>query len=385
MKNKNNANEIKIFQVGCGDCIGISFTDNDKDKKKHHILIDAGYLTTYPFSVKPFVEEVLASGQKIDLFVITHYDNDHIGGMHPFIHQYGKGNIVEKYWFNYSHLKDPLIENPIGGDSSFKQGKDLRDNLLELDKGKSKAERKLNINPITTGSPPVKIGDAKLTVLSPGKDEFEKYIKKWKKEARTLLEKKTLFDSSYKEEDKDKEWNKSFNDLLYKRSSEGFKEDINIVNGSSIAFLFELKKFSILFLADARPSVIKKSLEDLVHSDSEKKRLKVDYVKLSHHGSKRNISREMLDLIDCRNFIISSNGYKNLPNKETIALIADHYYDEDKENPVNFYFNYDEETLIRNLKPLDNEGKYNNKLFEENEKNNFNIKPQFSRKTIKIL
>ena len=36
--------------------------------------------------------------------------------------------------------------------------------------------------------------------------------------------------------------------------------------------------------------------------------LKIDYVKVSHHGSKANTNDELLSLLDCNNFIISANG-----------------------------------------------------------------------------
>jgi hypothetical protein len=35
--------------------------------------------------------------------------------------------------------------------------------------------------------------------------------------------------------------------------------------------------------------------------------IKVDLIKLTHHGSKFNICNELIEMIDCDNFIISSN------------------------------------------------------------------------------
>ena len=116
-------------------------------------------------------------------------------------------------------------------------------------------------------------------------------------------------------------------------------------NGSSIAFLFEINNFRILFLADAHPFVIAKSLKEQFKCTKNKK-LKIDFVKLSHHGSKRNTSLKLLELIDCSNFIISTDGYSphNHPHKETLAKIIHQrnlIQDENKrKRPINFYFNH---------------------------------------------
>ena len=62
----------------------------------------------------------------------------------------------------------------------------------------------------------------------------------------------------------------------------------------------------------------------------------MDYVKLSHHAGIKNINYELLSLIKCKNFIISSDGQNHdLPNKATLAELILL-----KGKGVNFYFNY---------------------------------------------
>ena len=101
------------------------------------------------------------------------------------------------------------------------------------------------------------------------------------------------------------------------------KEDLDdkIENRVSIAFLLEYNSKSILFLGDANSDIVVKSLREIIIERNIDK-LKVDYVKLSHHASHRSLGFDLLDIIDCNNFIISANGGKaNLPNKLTIAKI----------------------------------------------------------------
>ena len=69
-------------------------------------------------------------------------------------------------------------------------------------------------------------------------------------------------------------------------------------------------------------------------------RLKLDLFKLSHHGSKGNLSPELLTLIDCTRFAISTDGTRhNFPDPEAIARIL--VNDPDREKML--YFNYRQE------------------------------------------
>lgn len=112
-----------------------------------------------------------------------------------------------------------------------------------------------------------------------------------------------------------------------------FKEDDAVHNGSSIAFILEIEDKKMMFLGDAHPSVIVDSLKQLRYSKDRK--LKIDLMKVSHHGSKANTSDELLDMIECDKFIISTDGSKHgLPNKETIARIVN------KHEKCKIYFNY---------------------------------------------
>ena len=96
-------------------------------------------------------------------------------------------------------------------------------------------------------------------------------------------------------------------------------EDKTPTNGSSIAFILKIKEKSLLFLADSHPGLILKSLVEYQSEGI----IKFDSIKVSHHGSFNNISRELLEKMDSGIFIFSTNGNKhNHPDKETIAHIV---------------------------------------------------------------
>ena len=51
-------------------------------------------------------------------------------------------------------------------------------------------------------------------------------------------------------------------------------------------------------------------------------RLSLDLFKVSHHGSQNNLSLELLELIDCSRYVISTNGSRHHhPDPEAIARI----------------------------------------------------------------
>ena len=108
-----------------------------------------------------------------------------------------------------------------------------------------------------------------------------------------------------------------------------YEKDSDEDNKSSIAFIVHISDKdnkngkSILFLGDAFPDHIAQNLSDMGYS--KENRLNLDYVKISHHASKGNTSDNLLDIIDCSKFIISTNGTNRdkFPHKEAFARILD--------------------------------------------------------------
>lgn len=119
----------------------------------------------------------------------------------------------------------------------------------------------------------------------------------------------------------------------------------NLANDCSIAFLAKDDVNSVLLLGDSNPQIVSSNLANNGYSTV--KRLKADYVKLSHHGSKYNISKKLISLIDCSNFIISTNGgagQTKHPDRETIAKIV-LAPERDRAKTLTFWFNYPKENI----------------------------------------
>ena len=116
-----------------------------------------------------------------------------------------------------------------------------------------------------------------------------------------------------------------------------------------------MNDFNGLFLGDSHPNIVLEGINN--HFDDDKP-IKFDLVKLSHHGSKNNISNDLLNRIECFKYIISTNGGKGIskhPDRQTIAKIVSHPNMSKKK--VHFYFNY----------PLIEIEKHTGRLFKEEE------------------
>jgi hypothetical protein len=113
-----------------------------------------------------------------------------------------------------------------------------------------------------------------------------------------------------------------------------YDPDTSITNGSSIATIIELGGARVLMLADAWAEDVVPVLRTLQSNGDS---MLFDAIKISHHGSLRNTSPDLLRLVDAPRYIVSSNGNAHgHPDIEVLAAIVD--------RPASFsralYFNY---------------------------------------------
>jgi hypothetical protein len=318
--------KIKPLKAFHGDSILISFHDEHNGTTRN-ILIDGGPRNTYSKShrtLKKELEQIKHRNENVDLLVITHIDDDHIGGiLRIFEYEDDNLDIIKKFWFNSGELISSFFNTPI--DKSRDCPLTLKSNpALSVGQGISLESflKKTNCwdrKVIYSDCETTRLFGSNITILSPNVEGLKKLNNRWEKEAGEV-------DLSGDYSD----YEVPISELI----TRPFKEDSSVPNESSISFLFEYTDKKILFLADSHPSVVAETLKGLGYSSRNK--LEVDLVKVSHHGSKKNMSPELLELIKCNNFLICSNGKKHgLPDKEAIARIIA----ANKERTY-IYFNY---------------------------------------------
>lgn len=309
---------IRVLKANVGDSIIISYGKENNV----HILVDGGTGHECYKTLKDFIKNVQEKGQKLKLVVLTHIDNDHINGILQIMKEkiFGTHKIVENIFFNYGeflneHLK--VTSKGIIGITNkdtkigYREGTELEE-LLE----KSEIHHKWCIKEGDT----FQIEGAKMTILSPDIDTLKRFQKNWERE-----EEKTTKIAAYQEEYEAIE-------VLCEKNFEGRN---SLANQSSIAFIFEYDDYRLLFLGDSTASKIEQAIQKLGYSVTNK--LKVDCCKISHHASSHNTSSELIKLLDCNNYIISTciTG-NNRPSKECLSRII-----MNAEGKVVFYCNYE--------------------------------------------
>lgn len=319
---------IRLLAASYGDSILVSHSSGEST---FNLLIDGGPAKTFGIGsgrrrygpLRKALDEIKEKSQYVDLVILTHIDSDHIQGLIKAFETKGYlGNLAKRVWLNASsnisaYLNEAEIsENFIpfstrnNPETSVKEGTTFEQVLSDLNCWRRE---------IIVAGEVITEGPFKFTILSPTDKNLRKLQYKWPYETFSA-------DTAGEKND----YHLSISELL---ENDSFSKDISPTNGSSIAFIFEVENKKILFLGDAYACTIVESLEKLGHTKENK--LAVDYVKLSHHGSSRNTSVEMLDLIECRSYLISTDGTRHgHPHKRTLARILDAH----SENII--YFNY---------------------------------------------
>jgi len=340
--------KIISYQAECGDATRIEFAGSDK--KLHHILIDTGFERTYRQVLEQDLKALIKAGDAIDLCIISHIHDDHIGGAIAYIRAIQNGAIgdcIHKWLYNPPRgqpIKEKIISNEISFAKSIAQGDVLATYLL--------SKGKLMTEDITNDWEEDFFG-LKVIVLSPNTKTLKALRVKYPEGRKNPFEREEWVDISFAKANIKDDYHIPINDFNLAIKEEDNSEE----NGSSIAVLLEQEGKRFLCLADAHPTVIAGALHRLGYSSSYP--LVCDWVKVSHHGSKGNNLSVLYNMIKCNNFIISANGenkYK-LPSKQCLATIIRSTQRTD--DVCNLFFTYNNETL-RNIFKTDGE-----MIFEE--------------------
>ncbi len=305
-----------------------------KGKETGIVVIDGG-----PRKCSRKIVDELDKLGTIDLMVLSHFDLDHIGGILSYIEKH-KDDMpfpVNEIWCNCVY-EVPITSTP---NISYKDAMKLADFLTEINE-------RLRINgmpeviwqtQICAGQE-IKRPYADFLILSP-----EKEVKSQNDE----LYRKAVANISMSHKRQKEALRKSLEELSIISKGKPSEDDISeLVNWSSIAFFINSDNLKALMLGDSFPVTVTKNLKHFKFTVSN--RLKTDFCKVSHHGSKNNISNEMLDLIECNQFIFSTNGGLGMachPDRETIGNILYHEL-RDHNKEINLLFNYPQETIEKN-------------------------------------
>lgn len=357
----NMCNIIHLLKAESGDCVLLQLAN------KRCILIDCGYKSTYENELKPLLLRLSSEGYIISLLIITHYDEDHIGGAISFLKDNGDNlnpNVIhiEEIWFNgifhlikqSTSLQRHVVEKLLSKNQEqyrmfYEQFLGLvgsGDGLISANLAQTFEwlceEKHYNLNSINDGKPIVegvilKLGEYSIRCLNPNQGlllKLETWINK------NCID---ILGSNY--ELKEKDFLIFLQNMLLSMGRESISEisvsdigvsvidieswigtsslaPMNDVNRASIVVEISYKDKKFLFMGDSESS-------DWIQVASNK----YDFVKISHHGTtKPNIT--LLENIEFNKAFISTNGRRNHPEDEFLARLI-------KTEVSELYFNYD--------------------------------------------
>lgn len=263
--------EVYTYNAGKGDCIRLHFAGT------HNIFIDSG-VTRFAPAFQQLCDKIKQSGETLDALILTHVDDDHIGGILGNLRRAGYRCPFSEVWMNHS------------GNAS------ADDRTLSVQQNDEVYARL------------VKQG-VRVKVAHKG-------------EQREIAG--ALIDIFWPETNISEVRYRQYNEVQLARHSDYHlplsvlaemplpARDTSHNNKQSIVFSFTFDNHSLLFTGDGWA-------EDTIRAKGN-----YDLVKLPHHGSARNISEAYQGGILCSNFLICTDGI-NHPDKQTISKLEKWY------------------------------------------------------------
>lgn len=305
---------VKVLKAQNGDSILIQYGEN----LRNTILIDGGIGKQCNYQLRSFVTECMREQKRIDLLILTHIDSDHISGILSLFSWKGfDPSIIEELWFNYD---EEIMYQVLEVGKSIKEGNTKiswrQANELQLLLRNKQIRRKNRILKGMCYQTP----KLKLTVLSPDDMRLKEFYLRREDE----MDKGTKIAG----------WN-DYAMAVAALNNSLFSGTVTWSNQSSIAVLLEYEGMNMLLLGDAPSDAVINALLDMGYSKENP--LEVVCCKVAHHASKHNTSGELIRMIRCHNYIISTNmTLSGRPSKECLSRIICNSVD-----PVCFYCNYD--------------------------------------------
>lgn len=312
---------VSLIRSGKGDCIHVRFLGDGG--KARNIVIDSGP----PVSAAAFrkrYNEIIRTDGEMDLVIITHSDEDHLGGLLKLAETEDYLHINHVYLNGVIPSKEETAVHSFHTNLSARQNQELIHKLLRA---------RIPIDAHVTAGQSIELDGAVLTVLAPDEEQLEKVLGRLKtEEAKIQREFQGVLLSG------ETDWNFSFDDLMERDYP---SKRVTASNEASIVLVFECDGYTFLFAGDASAKSIVRGLKQMrrtcvcedEQSAKQEEGFRFQLVKLPHHGSAGNISDELLSMIQADAFVICADGSGH-PDKMTVSKLLKHY------GQVRIYSNY---------------------------------------------
>ena len=335
---------LETLQAKHGDCLIVHYGDAANPKI---MVIDGGPGGIYESFLRPRLlnlRESLCPGEPLPLsmVMVSHMDDDHVNGILDLTGDLREAETdgrapdfdIQHFWFNafddivgnheipqVSSLSKTATAADVGTRipslagldrhvaaviASTGQGRQLRDDaeLFGLQVNSPFSPPASNRFPLVRGDTDESSIDwddnLVVSVLHPNHQRLVEMQEKWDKDLKEAAE-------------------KGDDSVVFASLS---KRDDSPFNLASIVCLAELGGKRMLLTGDARGDDIIDGLRRAGLLDQHGK-INVDILKIPHHGSDRNVSREFFETVNARHYVISGNGEYGNPDRSTLVMLSD--------------------------------------------------------------
>lgn len=303
-----------------GDCIAFRYGDLEKGGDYQTVVVlDAGFsknATDLKAHLKKYYNCQTPEGKvKIDLMIASHTDIDHVGGLAALaeddeveilnVWAHIPQKEMNKSWYADKRHTTNSIQSSL--DEAFSQLTTIADKI-----GKDAL-----LDPYSSWE----LNEAKFTILSPSSDFYKKCIANSGKAELAPNEKVEAmkYPASSNSETDEEQYVKGHIKWDY-------SEGTSAINESSMVFLFEYGDIRILFCGDAGREAMENAIS---YAEKEGINLKeLTLIKQPHHGSRKNVTPEIMDTITAKYCFISctKEDVGHHPSKRLVNMLIEKGY-----------------------------------------------------------
>jgi len=310
---------FRVVQAEFGDCFVLEYGTAAKPR---FVLIDGGPPHTFEDHLAPVLRRLARRNRVIDLALLSHVDNDHIIGLVDYFAELHAGTEglprPKELWHNswgraidadgsiaprlkalMTASRTAAMPNATNATLGINEGSALRAKANLLSMPINRSVPTAHLITVDDVSKPIAFGNLSLRIVAPTKKNLEKLRKEWI------------------------EWlDKHENDVAQGDAMVMSNSDQSVPNLSSIAVIAKADGKTLLLTGDGRSDHLLDGLEMAGQLDGDG-RCHVDVLKLAHHGSELDVTREFFERVTADTYVVSANGRYGNPDYSTLTWVVE--------------------------------------------------------------
>jgi hypothetical protein len=316
--------KLRVVQAEFGDCLILEF---GVAGDPHYVLIDGGPEEIYARHLRTELRRIGENGRGLDLVVLSHVDNDHVIGLLDLLGELEEQRAnnapatiaASALWHNsFSRTigsgtnVEPRLRSMLAGAGEAAQVMAATDAAVAgIGEGNSLRRKALTLGfELNSGFPdelicvddasaPVTLANLTLRVVGPTRANLDELKREWE------------------------EWLDAHEAAVGSGDPRlAANADRSVPNLSSIMLLAEADQKTLLLTGDGRSDHLLQGLRQagLLADDGS---LHVDVLKVAHHGSDRNATKQFFRSVTADIYVLSANGRDGNPDLATLIWVVE--------------------------------------------------------------